>query len=174
MEIPKMYQYLKDPSNPLIVIEGVKLFGIKEFPGNIHNPEILLWATELGILYDRDEIPWCGLLMAIVCKRANKEIPRSPLWALNWQHFGEKADVPMLGDVLVFKRKGGGHVGIYVGEDKDCYHVLGGNQGDKVSVVRIKKDRLFAARRPKWKVSQPLSVRPIILSSIGTISGNEG
>ena len=36
----------------------------------------------------------------------------------------------MLGDILTFKRNGGGHVGLYVGEDKDCYHVLGGNQGN--------------------------------------------
>jgi cell wall-associated NlpC family hydrolase len=37
----------------------------------------------------------------------------------------------MLGDVLVFRRGGGGHVALYVGEDEEAFHVLGGNQADR-------------------------------------------
>jgi hypothetical protein len=50
----------------------------------------------------------------------------------------------------VFKRAGGGHVGFYIGKDPDrqALHVLGGNQADQVSVTRIRRDRLFAARWP--------------------------
>jgi hypothetical protein len=39
--------------------------------------------------------------------------------------------------VLVFERPGGGHVGYYFGEDATAYHVLGGNQGDAVTIARI-------------------------------------
>jgi hypothetical protein len=49
---------------------------------------------------------------------------------------------------MVFKRAGGGHVGFYVGEDKDAYHILGGNQSDMVSVARVAKDRHVDARWP--------------------------
>jgi hypothetical protein len=47
----------------------------------------------------------------------------------------------MLVDILVFPKQNGAHVDIYAGEDKDCYYMLGGNQGDQVSVVRILKSR---------------------------------
>jgi hypothetical protein len=56
---------------------------------------------------------------------------------LNWNGFNKEKTM-MLG-VLTFKRKGGGHVGIYVGEDSKCYHVLGGNQSNMT--IRIEKSR---------------------------------
>jgi hypothetical protein len=96
-----------------------------------------------------------------------------PLWALNWNKFGVRVTQPMLGDVLTFTRpNGGGHVGFYVGEDQTSYHVLGGNQGNKVCVSRILKKRLVQARRPEYKI-QPTNVRRIILASNGIISTDE-
>jgi hypothetical protein len=79
----------------------------------------------------------------------------------------------MLGDILTFKRNGGGHVGFYVGEDKTHYHVLGGNQSNQVNVMRLAKSRLTQARRTAWKVAQPASVRKVYLEAKGTISTNE-
>jgi len=72
-----------------------------------------------------------------------------------------------------FSRASGGHVGIYVGEDDKCYHVLGGNQGDAVSIVRIQKVRCIGIRRTKWSVAQPENVRVIKLTSTGVVSTNE-
>ena len=74
---------------------------------------------------------------------------------------------------MTFKRKGGGHVGIYVGEDNTHYHVLGGNQNNSVSVSRIAKSRLFKARRTAWKVAQPANVRKVFLEAKGVITTNE-
>ena len=90
-----------------------------------------------------------------------------------WANFGVKAPEPALGDVLVFSRGSGGHVGLYVGEDATAFHVLGGNQGDSVSIVRILKNRLLAARRPAWRIAQPGNVRPIHLAGAGQLSLNE-
>jgi len=50
----------------------------------------------------------------------------------------------MLGDVLIFTRGIGGHVGIYVREDDKCYHVLGGNQSDSVYITSKGKERCIA------------------------------
>lgn len=86
--------------------------------------------------------------------------------------WGTKAQTPMLGDVLVFKRDGGGHVGLYVGEDAACYHVLGGNQGNAVSIRRIAKNRLIEARH-LYKVAAPDNVRKVALSSTLAVSRNE-
>lgn len=168
------YNYLKTFA-PKLIEEAIKYMGIQEILGKDHNPIIMQWAEELGLrkTYTSDEIPWCGLYVAIVCKRANKEVVKDPLWARNWLKFGTKQAVAMLGDILVFSRGTGGHVGFYVGEDNECYHVLGGNQSNKVGVTRILKTRCIGIRRPKWKIAQPESVRVIKLSNKGIISTNE-
>jgi hypothetical protein len=115
--------------------------------------------------------------MAVVAKRSSKQVVKDPLWALNWGTFGKYTDTAMLSDVLVFIRKtnegkNAGHVGLYIGEDNDCYHVLGGNQSDKVCITRIEKSRLYAARRPNYNI-QPSNVRVIKLNNNGIISRNE-
>jgi uncharacterized protein (TIGR02594 family) len=169
------YDFLKSETSPKLLVEAVKLLGTKEVVGKQHNPIILGWAKEVGLqkVYTADEIPWCGLAIAYACHKAGVEVVDKPLWALSWANYGTKVSEPMLGDILTFKRDGGGHVGIYVGEDKDCYHVLGGNQGNAMSVSRIVKSRLYQARRTKWKVAQPANVRKVILSAKGAISQNE-
>lgn len=111
--------------------------------------------------------------MGIVAKRAGKVIPDSLLWALSWADFGKEATGgAMLGDALTFKRNGGGHVALYVGEDATAYHCLGGNQSDKVCITRIAKSRLYRARRPAYTV-QPANVRKCKLASTGSLSTNE-
>jgi hypothetical protein len=74
--------------------------------------------------------------------------------------------------VLVFKRSGGGHVGLCVGHDDSAFHVLGGNQSDRVSIARLPRNRLVAVRRPTYRL-QPFNVRPIVLAPSGSLSVNE-
>ena len=169
------YSYLQEEKSPKLLVEAVKLLGTKEVVGKEHNPVILGWAKELGLnkVYTADEIPWCGLAIAYEAHMAGVTVVDKPLWALSWATYGTKVTEPMLGDILTFKRDGGGHVGIYVGEDKDCYHVLGGNQGNAMSITRIVKTRLYQARRTEWKVAQPANVRKVMLDAKGTISKNE-
>ena len=94
------------------------------------------------------------------------------VWALNWKAFGRGINQPILGCTLVFIRSGGGHVGMYIAEDKTAYHCLGGNTSDKVTIARIDKKRLYRARRPHYNV-QPASVKPYILEATGAVSRNE-
>jgi uncharacterized protein (TIGR02594 family) len=168
------YNWLQEETGPRILVQAVKLIGTKEIVGKAHNPVILEWAKELKIkAYTNDEIAWCGLFIAYCAHKAGVEVVDGPLWALNWAKYGTKESTPMLGDVLTFKRDGGGHVGLYVGEDRTHYHVLGGNQNNQVNVMRIAKTRLHQARRTAWKIAQPSNVRKIELSNKGIISTNE-
>ena len=170
-----IYSWLKNKTSPNILKEAVKLIGTKEIKGKDHNPIILGWAKELGLekIYKTDEIPWCGLFVALVVKRATFKPVSQPLWARAWVGFGTKQNSAMLGDVLIFSRGSGGHVGLYVGEDNDCYHILGGNQGDEVKATRIRKNRLLGIRRCPWRIQQPDAVKRISLTSTGDISINE-
>lgn len=168
------FPFLYNQILPKMVAEGLKLMGTAEIPGPKSNAEIIRWALETGLsnVYLNDDTAWCGLFMAVVAQRAGREVVEDPLWARNWAKFGLKAHVGMLGDVLVFKRGTGGHVGLYIAEDSLTYYVLGGNQGNKVSITRIMKDRLLAIRRPPYK-NQPASVKPYVLTASGSISNNE-
>lgn len=177
--LPVKYQwlsnYVKD-GHPLMVVKALELYGIHEGVGALDNPVILGWAKEIGgeveKAYTHDSIPWCGLFMALVAKRAMKEIPVGPLYALDWLKFGIPNTLPKFGDVLCFQRPGGGHVGLYVAEDATAYHVLGGNEGDQVGIVREAKTRLKGARRPKYTI-QPSQVKVIQIASAGALSTNE-
>lgn len=169
------YEWLHAELSPKLLMEAVKHIGIKEIVGPVHNRTILNWAKEVGVheVYTNDEIPWCGLYVAYCCHAQGLQVVDRPLWALNWNKYGTRVDVPMLGDILTFKRNGGGHVGIYVGEDSTHYHVLGGNQNNSVNVARIAKSRLNQARRTAWKIAQPINVRRVFLEAKGTITTNE-
>ena len=174
--LPPAYRWI-DEVRPLprMVAEARLLHGTLEAPGPTDNPVILCWAREAGLAkaYSSDAVPWCGLFMALVARRAGKATPANPLWARSWSGFGIASPQAALGDVLVFARaKGGGHVGLYVGEDETAFHVLGGNQADAVSITRIAKSRCIAIRRPIYRV-QPTSVAPIHLATSGAISTNE-
>jgi hypothetical protein len=155
--IPEKYKWLlKDPA-PKMLVEALKLVGVREVSGMEDNPEILGWAKELGIdhLYKNDELAWCALAHAIIIKRAGKPLDLKGwdiLRALKYIKFGVHVDddKAMLADTLIFKRKQGGHVGLYIFE----------------------KDRLVAVRRPDYKV-MPKNVRKIFMDSTGNISTNE-
>jgi uncharacterized protein (TIGR02594 family) len=170
------YNFLDKEKAPNVLVEAIKLDGTQEIVGNQNNPVIMQWAKELGLSdYKNDEIPWCGLFVAIVIKRAGFTPVDKPLWAKNWVNFGTKQTKAMLFDVLVFTRPGGaGHVGFYIGEDSTCYHVYAGNQSNRVNGTRILKSRCIDIRRCNWKVSQPQNIRTIQLTPSGTISTNEG
>jgi len=181
MTIPKKYLWVTKEEGPLMVLAALKEFGTLETPGTKNNPKILSWAAEVGAnvadVYKADSIPWCGLFMAVVAKRANKKVPKDPLWALNWGSFGHHVDNPAFGDVLVFTRrtsdgKTAGHVGLYIAESKTHFHVLGGNQSDAVTFTTIPKSRLYTARRPDYKV-QPANVKRYYIQSDNSFISKE-
>jgi len=165
---------------PRILQEMINVYGTKETPGEGDSPVILGWAKEVGLekVYAHDSTAWCGLTAALCVKRSGYVAVAGPLWALNWLNFGVRSDVPSLGDILVFERfdkagkRIGGHVGLYVGEDGQYYHVLGGNTADSVSIARLLKGRCVGARRPAYKNPLP-QWKPYKVSTAGVISENE-
>lgn len=173
--LPKAYADLAREPGPRMLTEFLKIYGVAETKGAGDTPAILSWAEAIGYghVYLHDAVPWCGLTVAYVAAQAGWDhAPRgNPLWAQNWLSWGNPAPQPSLADVLVFGRTGGGHVAIYVGEDAEAYHILGGNQGDRVSFERKAKVALLGARRCPWRVNQPANVRRIFRAASGAIVG---
>jgi uncharacterized protein (TIGR02594 family) len=161
------------------------LLSTLEVAGTANSPTILSWAKRLGtkvlgMAYNADSVPWCGLFVAqclaaggIDLAAAGMHRQRVAVRATAWSAWGSNLRLTHRapGAILVFVRPGGGHVGFHVGEDATHFHVLGGNQGDKVSIVRIDKSRLVAAR---WPMGEPVAGRPVRMaaSAIG-VSQNE-
>ena len=133
------------------------LNGTTEFAGKSNNSKIIGWAKKVGgwiaSFYKEDSIPWCGLFVAHCMKEAGFPVKQDALSALSWEKY-ERSCEPCLGAIMVFRRPGGGHVGFYVAEDSEAYHILGGNQGDKVSIARVAKDRHTETR---WPNTFPMS-----------------
>ncbi len=168
------YKWLANEPGPKMLIEALKLYGTTEIDGPGNNAVILSWANELGLKnYTADSIPWCGLFIAIIAKRAGKTVPKDPLWARNWLNFGKPVNNIKLGDVLVFKRGSvSGHVALYIGEDETHYHGLGGNQANSTNIIRLNKRDLLGARN-EYSIAQPDNCRKINLAPSGIVfSGN--
>lgn len=146
--------------------------GQREIKGPKHNGWIAAAWGRLGAKwFNDDETPWCGLFVADCLERAGRKIlpaaefPR----ALAWAKWGQPC-TPMVGAVVVFQRQGGGHVGFLVGQSEENYYVLGGNQGDMVSIAPIAKARAVAIRWP-----HDVGLRPGGLPRMtgGVVSTNE-
>lgn len=151
--------------------------GIREVPGVANNPVLMRrFATitkALGVAYNGDDVPWCGAILAWWMSQCGIVPPAIAIRAKSWSSFGRPLQPGELapGAVLVFGRTGGGHVALYVGEDASDYHVLGGNQGDAISVMRLAKDRCIARR---WPSGEAFAGARINLSANGApASSNE-
>lgn len=149
--------------------------GVREIVGPKHSPIVMGWiqkvgAKALGIKVNDDEMPWCGTFMAWLMKECGLSMPLIAVRAASWGRagqWGRELLGPRLGCVLVFTRQGGGHVGLYVGEDATHYHVLGGNQSNSVSITRIAKNRL-APGGMRWPNGLTLPpAKPVLLKASG-------
>jgi uncharacterized protein (TIGR02594 family) len=151
--------------------------GTREAPGSANSPTILGWAKRLGtkwlgMIYNADSVPWCGLFVATCMQEVGIDPAPIAVRAKAWATWGSNLRTDRLapGAVLVFEREGGGHVGFYVGQDATHYHVLGGNQGDCVSISRIARNRCAASR---WPAGVPVIGGPVTMASRAPASTNE-
>lgn len=147
--------------------------GVAEIQGPATNKTIAAWIKKLGAWWSGDAVPWCGLFVAAVMLEAGLPYPVLYPQAKAWSSYGSRLRTQFLapGAILVFGRKGGGHVGFYIGEDATHYHVFGGNQKNEVNIMRIEKSRLIASRWPK---GEAVLGGPVKIAANGMISTNEG
>ena len=127
--------------------------GVVELPGSDNNPRIIEYHATCTLKATNDETPWCSAFVNWCMVQAGfkgtaNAAARS--W-LDWKA-GCKIVAPRLGCVAVFSRGAKpweGHVGFFADEDDNYVRVLGGNQGNAVSVASQRKDKLLAYLWPK-------------------------
>ena len=131
------------------------LVGLHEVHGAEHNPEILsMWRVIKRSGIQSDEVPWCAAFVGACLERAGIRSSRFES-AASYLTWGVRLDGPAPGCIVVFSREGGGHVGFVVGQDEGGrLLVLGGNQGDSVSIKAFPRDRVTGYR---WPVDVPIA-----------------
>jgi len=144
---------------------AIKEIGVKEIKGPKHNPRVIEYmnATKWGKWVHDDETPWCAGFIGWVMVEAGYGdfIPDYSLGAKSWLNFGVSAGKPVFGAIAVKSRKGGGHVGIVVGENKKrgTLYILGGNQSDAVCVKEYPRNVWIDFRVPLgYRATRELAV----------------
>lgn len=124
--------------------------GVIETPGKGTTPAIRRWLIQLGAWWRDDETPWCGVALAHWLQDVDVTIPKHYYRARAWLDWGTTLTAPTLGCIVVFERGGGGHVGLVVGRTSvfDDLLVLGGNQGNRVSIAAFQRERVLGYRWP--------------------------
>ncbi len=150
--------------------------GTHEIAGPTSNPGILGWAKKMGgfvaSYFTDDDIPWCALFVNACLEQVGLAGTHS-LAAASFLTWGLPLSYPAIGAVMVFTRPGGNHVGFYLGQRSNGdFRILGGNQGDTVSRIWMKPERLTGIR---WPAAELLPTSgPVLLASDGQpVSANE-
>jgi uncharacterized protein (TIGR02594 family) len=115
--------------------------------------------------------PWCGGAVAYWMRQSGIAIPSAFYRAKAWAEWGMPLLSPVVGCIVVFGREGGGHVGIVLGQSPaGLLLVLGGNQGDAVSIAAFNRNRAIAYR---WPPGEPCTTTLPIVASAAALSVKE-
>lgn len=132
------------PNDPAWMKKAKAELGEREVPGPGNNPRIVeyLKATTVGDKYEVDATPWCAAFVRWVLNAPGSAAAKSLLT------HGSKLNAPKYGCVAVLTRDGGGHVGFVMAWDEKNVTLLGGNQGDAVSIRDYPINRVIGWRWP--------------------------
>jgi len=144
---------------------AVKELGQKEIAGPENNPTIVNYAKESDFGWvDDDETPWCSIFLNWCAAKAGLQ-KSGEANARSWLMIGNRIENPEPGDIVILWRDSvnswKGHVGIFFGFSGDSkrVYVLGGNQGNQVSISAYPSKKVLGYRRlrPSKEVVVPES-----------------
>jgi len=141
-----------------------RFIGLKEIVGDKHNPFIQWCLTLCGFDNDvPDEVPWCSAFVNGICWMLNLERSKSAL-ARSWLNVGDPIGIASAQrgfDIAILKVHYDdpgienvnfrGHVGFIheIQWRSGVIMLLGGNQGNKVSIKGYPLKKLLCCRRLK-------------------------
>jgi uncharacterized protein (TIGR02594 family) len=139
--------------NPWLPV-AMKELNTSEVSGDKDNPRIVEYHSATTLKATDDETPWCSSFVSWCLEQSGYKSTKNA-WARSYLSFGKKIDKPVNGCIVVFSRgSSSGHVAFFVGETSSTIKVLGGNQGNKVSIAEYPKSRLLGYRMPTDKLSE--------------------
>jgi uncharacterized protein (TIGR02594 family) len=148
--------------------------GTKEIAGAQHNPAVLRYFADAGFPeIDNDETAWCAAFANAMLQRSGYDGSKS-LAARSFMNWGKPVAKPYPGCIAVLwrdsPRSANGHVAFWLSERGDKVKLLGGNQGNQVSMEEFPRDRVLGYREPTT-LAKSRTVRAstagIVASSVG-------
>lgn len=143
--------------------------GTKEIKGKKDNPKVMAYYAAVGRPdVEHDETAWCAAFVGSKLVETGNAIPETKLALLAraYEDVGQPLKEPKVGCIGVFPRGTGwqGHVGFVKGVDAESGTValLGGNQGNAVSVETRKIKDAVAWRWPTPVPAKPEPVKPVL------------
>ena len=119
-----------------------------EIQGSLHNRRILFYHSFALMQAKEDEVPWCSSFMCAASELSGYPSTKSAA-AKSWENYGVPGDGSP-GDIALFNFNGSFHVAFVnskFSQGSTLVECLGGNQGNKVSVVNFKSSGLVCFRR---------------------------
>ncbi|RCU50589.1 TIGR02594 family protein [Corallincola holothuriorum] len=115
--------------------------GQSEVAGPKANPKIIQYFSAAKFWGTDDsggKNAWCASFVAWVMQKHGYTPVKNAFRAKSWKDFGKTINAPVQGAIAIKSRAGGGHVGFVVGQSAtgNNLFILGGNQGNKVSIAR--------------------------------------
>lgn len=160
-------------AEPKWIEEARRCIDVAEIPGPQTSAVIAGWLHKLRAWWSGDEVPWCGTFCAHCIDAAGLPLPKYWMRAKAWAEWGSRLAAPVPGCIVVFEREGGGHVGFVVGRDrKGNLMVLGGNQGNRVSIAPFDRQRVVAYVWPAC-VPMPEQLSLPMMATAAQLSTNE-
>lgn len=140
---------MSSASEPLWLQIARKEDGTTETAGPGSTARILEYHAATSYGAKDDETSWCSSFVNWCMKQAGIAGTNNA-GARSWMNWGIPLTTPVVGCVAVFGYPDSwrGHVGLYVGEDKESIRVFGGNQGNRVCEARMSKTLLLGFRWP--------------------------
>jgi uncharacterized protein (TIGR02594 family) len=145
VEAPPLLVIPQEPRH-LIIARGE--LGVKEIAGGRHNPRIVAYHQTCSLKATDDDTPWCSAFVNWCIIQAGLRGTNSAA-AISWMQWGRS--IPLAqgqpGDIAVFSRSGGNHVGFHISHDDNALRLLGGNQNDEVNIATFSRARFLGLRR---------------------------
>lgn len=137
-----------------------RFVGVTEAPGVADNPMVVAMLRLDNKWPAGDSVPWCSAFVNFVawlCRLPRSKDLRARSWLTVGHSIGLTQAIPG-SDVVILRRGKGdqpgpdvinapGHVGFFAGLESGRVLVLGGNQGDKVSVAPYPIESVLGVRR---------------------------
>lgn len=121
--------------------------GVKETPGAKSTPRIIEYRdiAKIKISGDDSDVAWCAIFRDAALEANGVPSCRSPMARATSRNANFiELQTGVVGCVVEFwrgsKTSGLGHTGFYVGESATHIQVLGGNQGDAISIASFRRD----------------------------------
>lgn len=140
-----------EPDMPAWLALATADLGTVEGIGKSNNPKVIAYFRDAGFAgIKEDSVAWCAGFVNAMLERAGRRGSRS-LAARSFEGWGIGLKAPALGAIGVKKRSNSswqGHTGFVVGANDKQVFLLGGNQGDRVSVAAFPRSEFTGFRWP--------------------------